>query len=184
MHQTYVNKYKYNEDICKAAAMDVYYRRPFIAAVHMVLAIVCIWGIAITAYFLAGGIDPKYHYSTYIFYAVAPIAVEIAVYVKYRIMLKKEKELLHGESCEMTVRVENDRITEYVGEEAVGDSALFDVEKIYESRDFFLVIALSEEYFVLKKGSFTEGDEANFKNEIKQRVKGIHSAAIEKGKKK
>ncbi len=183
MELRYENKYEYTEAMCRRAATYVYYRRVIAAISHIILIITSIIGITATIYYLAGGIEPPYHYSTYFFYALAPIAAEIAVYIKYRIMLKKEKALLNGESNEITITVENDVIKETMNGKTAGESDLFDIEKVYDSKDFILIIALSQEYFILKRDCFTEGDSEKFVPDIKARVKAIHKAAIEETKK-
>ncbi len=184
MKPNFVSVYEYTEKMCKKAAVYIYYKRLVALVSHILLAVTCIVGTSFTVYYIASGNTPKYHYSTYFFYAVAPIIVEIAVYVKYRMMLKKEMALLREDNSTITVTADNDKLTEVLGGETVGESPLFDVEKVYADKDFFLIMALSGEYFIFKRGCFTEGDEEQFVQSVKGRVKEIHDAAINKKKKK
>ncbi len=182
MKTRFVSTYEYTEKMCRKVAVYVYYKRVLALVCHIVMAAVCAVGAAFSLYYVISGKEPVYHYSTYFFYALAPIAAEIAVYVKYRMMLKKEKQLLRGEGTELTVIADNDELTEKFGEETVARSPLFDVEKVYASKEFFLIIALSGEYFTFKRGCFSEGDENSFVSSVKARVREIHKNAIEKTK--
>lgn len=180
----FTSVYEYTEEMCIKAAVYVYYRRAIALVMHIVLAVTCIVGTAFTAYYLISGTEPEYNYSTYFFYALAPIAAEIVVFLKYREMLRKEKQLLRDGQNMITVSADSENLTETTDEELLAKSPLFDVEKVYAAKEFFLIIALSDEYYIFRRGSFTEGDEDKFASAVKERVKEIHRAAIERKKEK
>ncbi len=184
MNLKYVNKYEYTEDMCERASKYVYYRRTFAVVMHILLILISIAGTTFTVYYLAGGIEPPYHYSTYIFYSLAPIAAEIAVFVKYRKMIEQEKSLLKGEKVEITVSADDDRLTETIDGETKAESDLLEIEKVYDCGDFFLVTALAGEYYIFKKGCFIEGDENKFVSDIRNCVKITRKKAIENSKPK
>ncbi len=183
MNTNYVNVYECTEDVCEKAAVYIYYRRIVALISHIVLAAVCVTGTVFTVYYLTGSSMPKYHYSTYFFYALAPIVAELVIFVKFRMMLKKEKELICENGGKLTVTADNEKLTETIDGSVIAESPLFDVEKVYETDAFFLVSALSGEYFIFKRGCFTQGNEENFVADVKGRVKEIHDAAIAKSKK-
>ncbi len=180
----FTSVYEYTEKMCRSAAVYVYYRRTFALIAHIILAAVCVVGTAFSVYYIVSGREPQYNYSTYFFYALAPIVTEIVVYLKYRDMLKKEKQLLRDGNNEITVSADSENLIETEGEELLAKSPLFDVEKVYAAKEFFLIIALSGEYYIFKRGSFTEGDEKEFVSSVRDRVKEIHKAAIERNKQK
>lgn len=183
MKEKYVNTYEYTDEMCRKVAGYVYYRRVLALVSHIVLAVVFALGLAFSVYYIVSGKEPEYHYSTYAFYAIAPVIAEAVIFAIYRKMLKKERELLKEEGGIITVTAQDDMLSESTEGEILVSKHLFDVEKVYSCKDFFLIIALSGEYFIFKRGSFTEGDESTFADCIRSRVKEIHKAAIENGKK-
>lgn len=183
MDINYVNVYECTEDVCKKAAVYIYYRRIIALVSHILLAATCVVGTAFTVYYLTGDTVPKYHYSTYFFYAIAPIAAEIVIFVKFRMMLKKEKTLIRENGSKLTVTADSEKLTEIIDGSVVAESPLFDVDRVYENSTFFLVSALSGEYFIFKRGCFTDGAEEEFVTAVRGRVKEIHKAAIAAAKK-
>ncbi len=182
MKSSYISKFEYTEKIIVRAAKFICYGRTAAVLLHILLVAVGIAGGAFSIYYAASGVEPEYHYSTYIFYALAPLAAEAAVYIKYRKIIKKEKSRIGESGCEAVASVSEDILCSKQNGETVTERNLFDAERIYESKCFFIVAVLPQEYVIFKKGCFIEGEEAEFASDVKNRIREIHKEAIEKGK--